>query len=225
MVRDRMTEARNARLVSGEIMAATGSPEGSPRREPHFDFVDAEFETLDRAGGGARAASARAVTPPIPVSAGQGSASAAGMDMLRKQKLAPRPLGSVRGGPLFWTVGLSLVAAAFWFSGGHALMPRDMPGMTQVSAEPLRIASVVSRVDTSGARTMLNIDGEAVNEGGKALPMPPLTIQVVAGDGATTHYNLGTSGSPVGPGEKFAFASRLPVPRNGIKSVSVAFDR
>lgn len=222
MARDRMTEARNARLVSGEIMAAAGSPEGAPRREPRFDFVDAEFETLDRAGGGAQAA-VRAVTPTMVAPAAPGTASAAGMDMLRKQKLARRPLGSVRGGPLFWTAGLSLVAAAFWFSGGHALMPRDMPGMMR--AEPLRIASVVSRVDTSGARTMLNIDGEAVNEGGRALPMPPLTIQVVAGDGATTHYNLGTSGSPVGPGEKFAFASRLPVPRNGIKSVSVAFDR
>lgn len=223
MVRDRMTEARNARLVSGEIMAAAGSPEGSPRREPHFDFVDAEFETLERAGGTKNVA--QAVGAASSASSGAQPASAAGMDMLRRRNMASQPLGSVRGGPVFWIAGVSLVAAAFWFSGGHALMPRDLLGTMQAPAKPLRIASVVSRVDTSGGRTMLNIDGEAVNEGRNPVDMPPLTIQVVTSDGATTHYNLGTSGNSVQPGEKFAFASRLPMPRNGIKSVSVAFDR
>ena len=70
---------------------------------------------------------------------------------------------------------------------------------------------------------MLSVDGKAVNDGNRTQPMPPLKIEIVAGDGVATRYNLGTSGSPVEPGEEFAFASRLPVPTNGVKSVSVTF--
>jgi hypothetical protein len=213
-----MAEARNARLVSGEIMATASAGDALPCREPHFDFIDAEFVTLGRS------ADAAAVATSATASRAEAS-TAGGMHMLRSQRPVRTHFGSVRGGPLFWTAGFGLVAAAFWFSGGHALMPAGSFNSMQASAQPLRIASVVSRVDISGAREMLNIDGEAVNDGADPLPMPPMNIQVVALDGATTHYNLGTSGSPVAPGEKFAFASRLPVPKNGVKSVSVTFGR
>jgi hypothetical protein len=147
------------------------------------------------------------------------------MAMLRKQPVQRVPLFSARGGPPFWTAGLGLAAAVFWFSGGHALVGQSPPLQALASEQALRIASVSSRVDASGGRSMLDIDGEAVNDGAEALSMPPLSIQIIANDGAMTRYKLGTSGSPVAPGEKFAFASRLPVPRNGVKSVSVAFDR
>jgi hypothetical protein len=70
---------------------------------------------------------------------------------------------------------------------------------------------------------IVRVDRKAVNDGGSTLPMTALKTDVVSGDGGTTRYNLGTSGSPIGPGEKFAFASRLPVPTNRVKSVSVTF--
>lgn len=214
-----MADVRNARLVSGEIMAAAPAGVASSRHEPRFDIVEAEFETLAMPSATVTAAPSLFAAPkPEPV-------SQAGMDMLRKRHATARAFGSVRGGPLFWTAGLGLAVLAFWFSGGHALVPPDMFSPTQPSAQPLRIASVISRVDTSGERAMLNIDGEAANDGDNMLPMPSLDIRVVASDGATTRYNLGTSGSPIAPGEKFAFASRLPVPRNGVKSVSVTFGR
>jgi hypothetical protein len=212
-----MADSRNARLVSGEIMTTAPAGDAPTRREPPFDIVDAEFETLDRG--------AETVTVAPSVFAGLKPLPHPGMDILRKRQAMVRPFGSARGGPLFWTAGLGLAVMAFWFSGGHALIPQDMFPPAQPSALPLRIASVVSRVDTSGDRAMLNIDGEAVNDGMDMLLMPPLDIEVVATDGGTTRYNLGTSGSPVAPGEKFAFASRLPVPRNGVKSVSVTVGR
>lgn len=213
-----MAEARKARLVSGEIMATASAGDASARRVPRFDIVDAEFETIDRATGKPVAAASLSAAPkPAPAAAG-------GMDILRKRQEGRLAFGSVRGGPFFWTAGLALVAAAFWFSGGHALV-LDASGPMQRSAQPLRIASVSSRVDTSGGRMMLNIDGEAVNDGGKAQPMPALDIRVMGNDDVTTRYNLGTSGSPVAPRERFAFASRLPVPKNGVRSVSVTFGR
>ena len=45
----------------------------------------------------------------------------AGMDMLRRRgkRRAARP---ARGGPLFWVLGVGLAVAAFWVSGGHALV-------------------------------------------------------------------------------------------------------
>ncbi|MER8868953.1 hypothetical protein NKI04_03240 [Mesorhizobium sp. M0814] len=45
-----------------------------------------------------------------------------GMDMLRKPETAvERPLW-VHGGPIFWIVGVGAAFAAFWISGGHALV-------------------------------------------------------------------------------------------------------
>jgi hypothetical protein len=213
-----MADARKARLVSGEIMATASAGDASARRAPRFDIVDAEFETVDRETG-------KSVTAVLPSAVPKPEPGAtAGMDILRKRWEGRLAFGSVRGGPFFWTAGLALAAAAFWFSGGHALV-LDASGPMQRAAQPLRIASVISRVDTSGGRVMLNIDGEAVNDGGKALPMPALDIQVMGNDDVTTRYNLGTSGSTIAPGERFAFASRLPAPKNGVKSVSVTFGR
>ena len=54
-------------------------------------------------------------------------------------------------------------------------------------------------------------------------PLPPLEIRVTGNDGRTTRYTLGTSGRPLAPGERFAFSSRLEVPKNGVKTVSVTF--
>ena len=129
----------------------------------------------------------------------------------------------MRGGPIFWIVGIGLAAAAFWVSGGHALV-RSAPFLgTQAPRRRSRISGVTSRVDASGPQPVLFVDGEAANDGAAAETLPPLDILVTGNDGRITRYRLGTSGRPMAPGERFAFSSRLDVPKNGVKTVSVTF--
>ena len=87
----------------------------------------------------------------------------------------------------------------------------------------LSISAVTSRVDQSGERPVLFVDGEAGNDGASAAPLPPLEISVTGNDGSITRYRLGTSQRALAPGERFGFSSRVEVPRNGVKTVSVAF--
>ncbi len=87
----------------------------------------------------------------------------------------------------------------------------------------MRIASVISKVDRSGLHPVLQIDGQAVNEGDAATAMPPLNIEVLSPAGGSMHYKLGTAGSPVEGGESFAFSSRLDLPKDGVKTVFVTF--
>ena len=113
--------------------------------------------------------------------------------------------------------------AAFWVSGGHTLV-RGIPfAATEAPRSALRISGVTSRVDSSGARPILLIDGEAANDGTSTEHLPALEIAVTGNDGLITRYRLGTSGRPLSPGDTFAFSSRLDVPKNGVKTVSVAF--
>ena len=81
------------------------------------------------------------------------------------------------------------------------------------------------RVDGSGQRPILRIDGDVANEGTGHGAVPPLLITVTANDGLVMRYRLGTSSDLLPPGEKFTFSSRLDVPKDGIKSVSVTFGR
>ena len=46
---------------------------------------------------------------------------------------------------------------------------------------------------------------------------------VTGNDRRITRYTLGTSNRSLAPGERFGFSSRLDVPRNGVKTVSVTF--
>jgi hypothetical protein len=85
------------------------------------------------------------------------------------------------------------------------------------------ISGVTSRVDVSSVKPLLFVDGEAANDGAGTLPLPPLEIRVTGEDGRITRYTLGTAGHPLAPGERFAFSSRLDLPKNGVKTVSVAF--
>jgi len=217
-----MADAWKARPVSGEIMTAARAAAARPRAGAGIadDIVDAEFETLvpeigpaERTEAGARPAFVPDV-PPVH-----------GMDMLRRAEAEPKPNRPRRGGPFFWLVGLTLAAAAFWVSGGHALVMR--PAVPTFESSPaqarLRIDIANSRVDRAGDRIMLFVDGEAVNDGAIAVPLPPIQIAVTAQDGRVTRYNLGTADQVITPGGRFSFSSRLEVPRNGVKSVSVNF--
>lgn len=206
-----MADQRTARPVSGEIMTS-GRPDihRDLVRNGFPDVVDADFEVIGEEGSGT--GSRPEPAPPH------------GMNMLRGASDAtPIPTLSRRGGPMFWLIGIGLVAASFWVSGGHAFI-RGLPLLAAPEAAPmLAISGVTSRVDVSGPRPLLFVDGEAVNGGNVTGRLPELEIRVTGNDGRTTRYNLGTSGRSMRPGERFAFSSRLDVPKNGVKTVSVTF--
>lgn len=209
-----MAEQRTARPVSGEIMTGTSvAPELRPMAT---DIVDADYEVLPRL--------VPRVEALLSPARGTATPSIEGMEMLRKPEAATvRPPAS-RGGPIFWIAGVGAALAAFWVSGGHALV-RQTPFWTveQPAGAVLSIAGVTSHVDASGSTPVLFVDGEAVNDGVKAGPLPPLEIRVTGNDSRITRYTLGTSSRSLAPGERSGFSSRLDVPRNGVKAVSVTF--
>ncbi len=208
----RMTHQATARPVSGEIMAAAA---GQRRDAPAIDVVDADYEEVARPAGPAFAAAAEPAAPDV--------SALGGMEMLRKAaRTAQRE--PARGGPLFWAGGIGIALAAFWISGGHALVRGSgFFAGAQAAKTAFSITGVNSRFDASGPRQVLMVDGEAANEGSEAGVLPPLEIRVAAPNGSVTRYTLGTSGRLLGPGQRFAFSSRLDVPKNGVGTVTVAF--
>lgn len=216
-----MADQLKARSVSGEIMAG---PQGRPdaaatvRLEPAIngDIVDADFITLPRY-------SPVEHQEPLPSAPIGVQPSADGMDMLRKMDSAPKGLFAQKGGPAFWMVGTAIAAAAFWIAGGHALVSSPVFAAHDTPPSALVISAFTSHVDASGERPVLFVDGEAGNNGASAAPLPPLEISVTGNDGSITRYRLGTSERALAPGERFAFSSRVEVPRNGVKTVSVTF--
>ncbi len=217
-----MADGSKPRAFSGEIM--TDPPQGPVGGAPTGDIIDAEYISLpsEPPGVGPKALDGPASPEPA-ATIGSAAAPSGGMDMLRRPDPPAEPRKSARGGPLFWTVGIGLVLAAFWISGGHALV-RGVPfAALEAPASALRISDVTSRVDASGAKAILLVDGEAANDGEAVEHLPALEIAVTDNDGRITRYRLGTSGRPLAPGETFAFSSRLDVPKNGVKTVSVTF--
>ncbi|MBZ9796465.1 hypothetical protein [Mesorhizobium sp. ES1-4] len=211
-----MADQRTARPVSGEIMTDPPAIAMADRivRGRADDIVDADYEVMPRFASAVESDSPppRAIVPP-PIE---------GMDMLRKPETpAQRPPAS-RGGPIFWIAGIGAALAAFWVSGGHALM-RQAPFLSGAQASALTISGVTSRVDASGANPVLFVDGEAANDGTRPATMPPLEIRVTGNDGRMIRYRLGTSGRSLASGERFGFASRLDVPKNGVRTVLVTF--
>jgi hypothetical protein len=215
-IRASMADTRTARPVSGEIM--TGRATGRAAPAAADDIIDADYEILPQAG-----VRAPVVQPPSPPRSAP-TPAVEGMDMLRRQDGAPVPRRAARGGPIFWIAGVGAALAAFWVSGGHALM-RQTPlfAPARQAQAMFSLTGVKSRVDGSGAKALLFVDGEATNDGANAAPLPPLVIKVTGTDERITRYTLGTAGYPLAPGERFAFSSRLDVPKNGVKTVSVVF--
>ncbi|TIQ22693.1 MAG: hypothetical protein E5X51_05685 [Mesorhizobium sp.] len=213
-----MADDRTARPVSGEIMTDTAANPGPERivRDPAGDILDADYEVLPRltAGTGVSLPLLRVITTP----------SIKGMDMLRKPVAAMERLRASRGGPIFWIAGLSAAFAAFWISGGHALV-RQAPLLlaAQKTGAALTISGVTSRIDASGPKPVLFVGGEAANDGASPSPLPPLEIRVTGNDRRTTRYTLETFNRSLAPGERFGFSSRLDMPRNGVRTVSVTF--
>lgn len=186
------------------------------RRE---DAVDAEFVTLGPVLASDRIGLVDRIAPVQPL--GSLAAPAAdGMAMLtRSAHLAPARSSA---GPMFWVSGSVIAFAAFWVAGGHTLF--DMRAAAPVGdATGLRISSVISRVDRSGTKPILLVDGKAVNDGAKSLAMPSLQIEVVTTAGRSALYKLGTSGRSLDGGDFFDFSSRLDLPKDGVKTVFVTF--
>lgn len=210
-----MADERRGRPVSGEIMTdAPAEPFGRRLQPDGVDIVDADYEVV-----------AAGVPRPQPGHRQADAAAPEGMDMLRPHGASPAASqAAARGGPLFWSAGMAVVLAAFWVAGGHALL-RDMPSVLgpAEAGTAFSVTGVTSRVDSSGLKPVLFVDGEASNDGAGPGPLPPLAIHVTGNDGRVTLYRLGTSGRTLSPGERFAFSSRLEVPRNGVTAVSVGF--
>jgi hypothetical protein len=218
-----MADATKPRAVSGEIM--TDPPKGAAGNSPpevDGDIIDAEYITLPSAPTHSESKSPGSPKSPV-LAIGSASIPSGGMDVLRR----PAPIAALRkparGGPLFWAAGIGLAVGAFWVSGGHALVRGAPFAWTEAPQSALRISGVTSRVDVSGPHPLLFVDGETANDGAAVAHLPPLDIAVTGNDGRITRYRLGTSGRPMAPGEIFAFSSRLDVPKNGVKTVSVAF--
>ncbi len=214
-----MADPRTARPVSGEIMAGEPLVPRSLRPESRRDdLVEADFEVVSDAslmGVGAHQM--------VPSMDARGD-TFDGMELLRGADASAGSRGGLpRGGPVFWMFGIAAVLAAFWMSGGHSIVSAAVAPPTTASGPMLVISDVVSRVDVSGPKPLLFVDGQAGNSGGAVAVMSELEIQVIGNDGRVTRYNLGTSGRTMAPGEKFAFSSRLDVPKNGVKHVSVSF--
>jgi hypothetical protein len=217
-----MADARTARPVSGEIMTGMAieraALDAMPDVGPNVghDIIDADYEVLSHRSDRAPPVSPVPRAAPVPL--------VEGMDMLRKPDGVPVRRLASRGGPIFWIAGVSATLAAFWVSGGHALVRQtQLFSADRPAGAMFSISGVTSHVDASGAKPVLFVEGGAANDGAGTSPLPPLEIKVTGNDNRITRYTLGTAGQPLAPGERFAFSSRLDVPKNGVKTISVVF--
>jgi hypothetical protein len=214
-----MNEASKARPVSGEIMTDAAASASFAATRQSGDVIDAEFETV----APVTATAARPRRPSDFTGSDLGP-DIPGLGVLKRAEAPAMPRWQP-GGPAFWCLGLCLAAAAFWVSGGHVLLAPVHPPAFLQDAPTLKIASVHTRIEKIDGHAILFVDGSAVNETGGTVEVPPLAINVEGENGRTTRFFLGTRDRQAAAGETFAFSSRLEVPKDGVKSVSVSFDR
>ena len=216
-----MADDERRRAVSGEIMTGPegGSTDGPQRRiAPGDDVVDAEYDQR------APVCACRIASIRVRLVDRVRRAPAAGMDMLRRNEPEKASRSSVPGGPLFWTTSAALVLAAFWVSGGHALVRNasiagDRGAEERASHFRRHLARrCIGRCARScwstARRPMTALRSNVCRR---------IEIAVTGNDGLVTRYRLGTSGRPLSPGETFDFSSRLDAPKNGVKTVTVTF--
>jgi hypothetical protein len=202
-----MSPAAHPRPVSGEIVTCGATIPAFPPRIHGEDVHDAEFEVVGIA------------SRPHEAVATAAEASAPGLDMLRHRA---HPTRGQRAGPLFWIVGVSLAAAAFWISGGHRLVDLDAPGGAAKPAG-LRIVDVGSRIEGPEGARVLHVEGVVRNDGTEVADVPTMRIAVGGSGGDVASYLLGTTGERLAPGARHVFSSRLVAPRSEIGEIAVSF--
>ncbi|MDZ5699120.1 hypothetical protein [Chelativorans sp. M5D2P16] len=194
-------------LLPRKYRGAEGAVRETPRPSEDAETIDADYMALsgvpERAPSAGRFFPAPTPAPP-------------GLEMLRG---VARPAAPGRRGP--WALAAAALLAAFWFSGGHTLLERTGRPMAEGTA--LGIVNLKSRIEPAAGGDLLIIEGEAVNDGRTPGPLPDLAINILGADGHITHYFLGTNGAALSAGERLAFSSRLAVPKDGVRSVSVTF--
>lgn len=205
-----MASDRPPQPVNGEILAAQAAGRSGGRRPD--DAVDADFETIEVP---------QAVRPPSarPVAAAIARES---LSILNgSAPVADRPS---RGGPAFWATGILAVAAAFWFSGGHALLDhRSSPALSDEAAG-FEVMEVTSSVKRLSGRDVLMVDGVLQNTGMRDAVAPDIMVNVESDTGGTTRYLLGLGKPVVAAGDTADFSSRLNVPKGGVKRIYITFE-
>lgn len=196
-----MGEHPQMRPVSGEILPSDGQARNGSRAGSG-DIIDAEYVSLSTAP----AQHPRKSLPGLSVLAHSGDD------------------GDRHGGPVFWSAGLILVFAAFWISGGHALVGRFSAGQDLSAQGELQVSGLQTREDNSGPRTVLQIDGQILNPASAPLPMPGLVINVEAKSGEIIRYALGAGQDSLAAGERYDFSSRLQAPEAGTQRVFITFE-
>lgn len=192
------------RPVKGEILGVPARPNGALRRTG--DAIDVSFETVPQ---GTRPGAITGSAAPFD----------GGMQVLKgAQDIS---MGPQRAGPAFWTSGLLLVAAAFWFSGGHALFHIDRSGQLVAETAGFEVLGVDTRLERFNGRVMLLVDGAVQNTGMRDAVAPGVVVNVEADNGAVTRYALGLGERLVAPGDTASFSSRLAPPSGGLRRVFV----
>lgn len=208
-----MVKARSAHPVSGEIMTAASGGVPNAFGILRADIVDADYEDIG-------------VVPTAAIS-GQSGSLRGDRDgdglVLLFQAERQRSGFADRGGPAFWMAGAALIVAAFWISGGHSAVMTALAAPIEPMRSVLTLAGVTSRVDTSGGKPLIFVDGRIRNDGGGPAHLPNLEIRVSDSDGLVTRYKLGTSSQSLASGDEYAFSSRLDAPKNGARTVAVTF--
>ncbi len=204
-----MASDRPPQPVNGEILAANAA--GRPGGRRPDNAVDADFETVD-------------VVPPMRTTPARPAAAIERESLSILNGSAPAAERPSRGGPAFWATGILAVAAAFWFSGGHALLDHRSPRDLTDEVAGFEVMEVTSSVKRLSGRDVLMVDGVLQNTGMRDAVAPDIMVNVESDTGGTTRYLLGLGKPVVAAGDTADFSSRLNVPKGGVKRIYITFE-
>ncbi len=204
--------------VTGEILPADHARAQPGTADRFADAEDAVFETLGPAPGPSRDAGEQKTADPMRKSApGDGAAN---LNVLRGER--ERPLSGLgnhfrqTGGPVFWGLAVTLVASAFWISGGHALLTGS-----GAARGALVIADVQARPGDNPAAGFMLIEATVENRGTASHRIPPVIINIEGDNGNSRQFRLPARAGNLAPGAHHLFSGRVPMPKNGVDTVSV----
>jgi len=166
------------------------------------EIVDAEFESLGRKAPGEAAPSRRSSDAP----------PAHGLGLFRAEtdgRRAARPMPL----PTFAAIATLSACASFYVAGGHVFLhqsPQAASTAADVDAAPVVLDGVATRVDTSAGRAVIIVRAGLRNTGTTATAAPSVAITFDRADGSGSVTHTVTRGERLAPGERMAFATRIP---------------